>query len=138
MKKLNLLSLGMAGWLLLAGCDTAVKVIDDVDSTEGKPAYVSFILNIKDPKTYAGDADGARQGNENAIRDALLLVYKPDGSPEAMGYIATADILAESQENSEATARVTLKITSGEKLIYLATNNDKHLFIIDIYNENSI
>jgi hypothetical protein len=122
MKKLNLLSLGMAGWLLFAGCDTAVRITDDVDSTEGEPAYASFALNIKDPKTYAGDADEAGQGNENAIRDVLLLVYKLDGSPEAMGYIATTDILAESQGNSEATARVTLKINSGDKLIYLATN----------------
>jgi hypothetical protein len=122
MKKLDLLSLGVAGWLLLAGCDTEVRVIDDADSAEGKPAYASFALNIKDPKTYAGDADEAGQGNENAIKDALLLIYKLDGTPEAMGYIATADILAGSQENSEATARVTLQCTSGDKLIYLATN----------------
>jgi hypothetical protein len=122
MKKLKLCFSGILGWLLLVGCDTAVRVIDDLNEPESEPTYATFALNIKNPETYAGTSEEIGVDGENTIKDALLIIYKMDGTPEVMGYVATAEILTESQENSEATARITLKCKSGEKLIYMATN----------------
>ncbi|MDR1674925.1 MAG: fimbria major subunit [Tannerella sp.] len=117
MKKLSLsIHSGMAAGLLLAASSCITDKFNECD--EYYSTYASFTLN----KIYAGNVDETQPDNESVIKDALALVYKFDGTPEAMGYIAASDVRAELPENAGETARITLKCQSGEKLIYIAVN----------------
>ncbi|MDR2385894.1 MAG: fimbria major subunit [Tannerella sp.] len=114
--KLKSLFLGMLIAALFAGCNNEGPIDGPNGNTAaGESTTATFQLKVYNPGTYAGENELAGENDENVIRNALLLVYKDDGAgtPEAMGYITGI---------TSSSVLVTLKCTSGSKLIYLLTN----------------
>jgi hypothetical protein len=122
--KFKKLFLGMLAAAIFAGCNNESPIDigpNDDDVRSGISTTATFQLKVYNP-TYAGGSSEPGSGSENNIKNAILLIYKLDGTPEAMGFLANStDVDAE--KNGDV-RRVTLKCTSGDKLIYLATNID--------------
>ena len=115
--KFKSLFLGMLGAAVLVGCNNE---IDGPDGPGGKPVVegesttATFALRFASPNTYSGQTSVAGTQAENDINNAALFIYKLDGSPEAMAFLANAEYNADKM--------VTVKCKSGQKLIYLAAN----------------
>ena len=119
--KLKYLFLSMLGAAVFVGCNNEIGGgIDgpngeEADEYGGVTTTATFEFNTKAPSTYGGDGNQVGVGNENIIGDAALFIYKIDGTPEAMAYVANAASTANDN-------KVTVKCKSGDKLIYLAVN----------------
>jgi hypothetical protein len=100
---------------VLASCTDRLVDTNEYNAKEELPTYASLTLNLLDPATYAGSASELGAAEESVINDVAVFVYKLDGTPEATAYVTPTDF--SSQNNT-----ITLKVYSGEKLIYLATN----------------
>ncbi|MDR2917716.1 MAG: fimbria major subunit [Tannerella sp.] len=123
--KFKSLFLGMLGAAVMVSCNN--DAIDGPNGgpsgggskvVEGESTVASFAFNLQKPGgTYSGDGfeDGATQ--ESAISNVAMFIYKLDGTPEAMAYLAPAD-----WANATTGQKITVKCKSGEKLIYVAAN----------------
>ena len=126
--KLKYLFMSMLGAALFVGCNNEIDGPGGNgtgDELEGESTTATFMVNFNQPATYAGGASQPGTANENAISDIVMFVYKLDGAPEAMAYIAASD-----NPTAGATSnRVTVKCKSGDKLIYVAGNIGKNLLL---------
>jgi hypothetical protein len=149
--KFKKLFLGMLGAALFVGCnnESPLDGTDDGKVRDGISTTATFQLKVQNPSaTYAGESAIGGTETENSIQNAILLIYKLDGTPEAMGFLADATVVGTENSGNPAPAatspaRVTLKCTSGDKLIYLATNignanPDTKLFNADQATTNAV
>jgi hypothetical protein len=114
------LFLGMLGAAVFVGCNNESPIggLDtEKEGAVGISTTATFELKFAVPGTYAGSADRAGTSVENTITDAALVIYKLDGTPEALGYLTSTDFSGNAIDQ-----KFTLKCYSGEKLIYLAVN----------------
>jgi hypothetical protein len=118
--KLKKLFLGMLGAAMFIGCNNETSIDPNInegsDEIEGVSTHATFELKLA-KGTYAGGADEAGKGTESDINDAALVIYKLDGTPEAIGYLTATDFA-----HADVAKKFTLKCYSGDKLIYLAVN----------------
>ena len=125
--KLKSLFLCMLGAAVLVGCNNEIDggdyPLDEFGKPiiEGESTSMSLSLKLAKPNTYAGGSSVAGSGNENTINNAALFIYKLDGTPEAMAFLAS--IHATDDINSiTSTPYITVQCKSGQKLVYLAVN----------------
>jgi hypothetical protein len=121
---LKSLFLTMLGAAAIVSCNNEAIGPDGPDGPNGggggESTTATFQLNFtKDAGTYSGSTDLDPTGRESAVADGALFIYKLDGTPEAMAYVA-GDTLSPSSPFKGG--KITLKCKSGDKLIYLAVN----------------
>jgi hypothetical protein len=111
------LFLGMLGAAVFVGCNNESPIggSEIEEGATGISTSATFELKFAVPGTYAGDADRDGTAAENVVNDVALVIYKLDGTPEAIGYLTSTDF-------NTVSRKFTLKCYSGEKLIYLAAN----------------
>ena len=123
--KLKSLFLCMLGAALFVGCNNEIdgpggQNSDPDAPVEGLPIYASLSFKVgKNGNTYAGATDVQSTLHEEAVRDAALYVYKSDASgttPQCAVYLAIGTT------GNGANRTVTLKTTSGQKVIFVAAN----------------
>ncbi len=119
--KFKSLFLGMLATAAMVSCNNEIEPGPNTggggtEGTEGESTTATFSLKMKSPGTYSGGSDLGATGREDAIADVGLFIYKLDGTPEAMAYIAASDWSTLSEK------QITVKCKSGDKLIYLAAN----------------
>jgi hypothetical protein len=119
--KFKTLFLSMLGAAAIVSCnnDSVIGGPDGPDGPGGgESTTATFQFNFtKDPGSYAGDTDAEGTGDESRVDNAGLFIYKLDGTPEAMAYLASADYTDVTNGG-----KVTVKCKSGDKLIYVAVN----------------
>ena len=121
--KFKNLFLCMLGAAVLVGCNNEVGP-DGKLGPDGKPIIVegesttaTFQFKVNSANTYAGGTSLAGTGNENALGNAGLFIYKEDGTPEAMAFLSAVPTAPGPDQH-----KVTVKCFSGIKFIYLAVN----------------
>ncbi|MDR2917710.1 MAG: fimbria major subunit [Tannerella sp.] len=137
MKK-KVLSLGLLGVTLLGCTDSIVntgvvpeKDVDDI-------SYATFFLNPVGGfnSTYGGLSEVEGSGNENTISDAFIAIYKTDGEPEALAYLAAVPMYTNAATGSGG--KITIKCRTGVKKIYVATNVGNPVSVKPTGNTSSI